>query len=119
MAKIEICSDWTALALKKAIQPFLGKGSAVSALIHEGSKSWKRDTFFVLEEGSDGTTTRTCFFFFGVFFPTRDIFFLKEMCLLEMVVFFLPSPDPLWGILRSAKGVLVAYIFYSILKVEL
>lgn len=36
VARVEVLEDWTTLDLKKAIGPFLGKGVAVSAIIHEG-----------------------------------------------------------------------------------
>ena len=39
MATIDVALDWSTLDLKHAIQPFLGKAVAVSAVIHEGRDS--------------------------------------------------------------------------------
>jgi len=77
VAKIEICSDWTALALKKAIRPFLGKGSAVSALIHEGEVLADTDSLKHLTSHVHVTLRKCAFLVEGAGAETVNGFYVR------------------------------------------
>eukprot|EP00434_Breviolum_minutum_P029087 symbB.v1.2.025727.t1/scaffold2516.1/size77141/2 len=77
VAKIEICSDWTALALKKAIRPFLGKGSAVSALIHEGEVLADTDSLEHLKSHVHVTLRKCAFLVEGAGAETVNGFYVR------------------------------------------